>query len=432
MSGIILLAVMAVMFAVVIFVILKISKGRGGDEALQRYIRESEESNRRNMEMMSQRHTADMEMMSQRHTAELEMLTRRHEEQVNTLSRQWEERMQEMDRRSRESFKLLSQEVLDGSVSMLRGANAEQMDSVMKPMRERVDSLSQLVHRIEVQNSASRQSLDDRLEQLAGLNRSIGEEAKALTRALRGNSKVQGDWGETVLQTILEKAGLQEGVNFRAQPGGDESGSYRGEEGNLLRPDFVIDLPDGRHVVVDSKVSLTDYVRYCEADTEEERKKCARRHVDSVRKHIKELDTKRYQKAVSGALEHVLMFIPNEGAYLCALQEDADLWKYAYDSNVVIVSAAHLMSVVQLIGQLWREERQDRNAAEIARIAGLLYDSMADFTTRLRKVGASIDASRKVYEETAQMLDDGRPRSILARARKLRELGAKTGKTIAE
>ena len=394
-------------------------KGRSGsrdNEALREYIKGLNDSNQRNIDNLRQTHSAEMRL-----------LTERHEKQVEALSRQWEERITQLDSATRLAFKSLSQD----SAAFLKGENADQMNTVLAPLRQRLVELTVLIQRVQTDAASSRESLRERIDLLAEQNRSIGEEAKSLATALRGNSKVQGDWGETILQTILEKAGLQEGVNFRAQPGSDASGNaFRDSNGRLQRPDFIIDLPNGRRIIVDSKVSLTDYVEYCDAKDENDRNKYGKRHVDSVKKHVKELGDKQYQKAMPGVMEHVLMFIPNEGAYLCACSLDPELWKYAADQRVVIVSPAHLLSAVHIIGQLWREERQDRNAAEIARIAGLLYDSFVSLAGKMNDIGNAIEKTRTAYWETGNMLDDKNSKSLTRRAQRLKELGAKTTKSL--
>lgn len=415
---VILSAVTLVAIAAVAALALKGRSGSRDNETLREYIKGLNESNMRNIDNLRQAHSAEMRL-----------LTERHEKQVEALSRQWEERITQLDSATRLAFKSLSQD----SATYLKGENANQMNAMLTPLRQRLVELTALIQRVQTDATSSRETLRERIDLLAEQNRTIGEEAKSLATALRGNSKVQGDWGETILQSILEKAGLQEGLNFRAQPGSDASGNaFRDSNGRLQRPDFIIDLPNGHRIIVDSKVSLTDYVEYCDAKDENGRNKYGKRHIDSVKKHIKELGDKQYQKTVPGAMEHVLMFIPNEGAYLCACSLDPELWKYAADQHVVIVSPAHLLSTVHIIGQLWREERQDRNAAEIARIAGLLHDSFADLLDRMDRIGKSIDTARAAYDETRTLLDERNSKSLVRRAQKLKELGAKTTKTLEE
>lgn len=412
----ILIAVCAILF--IRWIVTKHPVGDNDSQAdiLRGYMEAVRESNRQTLEAM--RHDTDARIRS------IEDEGRRSTE---TLTRILDERLRQANERTCAAFDTIARNSLDDNTDRLKRDNATQMETVLSPLRQRIEELTRLIHDVEVNRNGAQQVLRERLDQLAEMNRTLGQEARGLALALRGNSKVQGDWGETILKTILDKAGLKEGLNYRSQPGSDAAGhSYRSDENTLLRPDFIIDLPDGHHVIIDSKVSLTDYVRYCEATDESGRSAAARRHLESVKRHINELATKKYQKAVEGSLEHVLMFIPNEGAYLAAMTIDDDLWRYAYDRNVAIVSPAHVLSTVQVIGQLWRQDRQDRNAAEIARVAGLLHDSLLDFATRFDKVGAALDSTRRTYDETRNMLSEENPKSLTRRAARLRELGAKT------
>lgn len=423
MMDVLIIILLILLFGAVAFMAINMMRKRDDGSqtaAMREYISGLDESNRRTIEAMRQSHSA-----------ELRMLTERHEEQVQALSRQWEARLQELDSHSRLAFQQLSRTALDGSVERLKASNGEMLDSVLDPLRQRLEALTELIHRVEVDSTSSRETLKQRIDMLAELNRAISDDARALTSALKGNSKVQGDWGETIMRSLLEKAGLEEGVNFRFQAGSDANGlSFRSDEGTLLRPDFIVDIPGDRHVIVDSKVSLTDYLKYCEADDPDTKSRCGKRHVLSVRRHIDELRDKKYQRSVPGALEHVLMFIPNEGAYLAAMRLDPDLWRYAYDHKVVMVTAPHLLTAIQIIAQMWRQERQDRNAAEIARVAGLLYDSFVTLNERMENVSRAIDNTRRTFDETRNMLNEGQAQSLTRRAMKLKEMGAKTHRSL--
>ncbi|MCM1290430.1 MAG: DNA recombination protein RmuC [Prevotella sp.] len=309
---------------------------------------------------------------------------------------------------------------------------SDRLSNILTPLRENIDAFSRMFVDARIQDAKDRQILQDRLEKLMRLNVDLGEDAKALSKALRGNSKIQGDWGESVLHRLLEKAGLKEGVNFIAQMSRDERGNtIRTEQGNLLRPDFVILLPNDRKLIIDSKVSLTDYVRMQDADDESEIEILRKRHIASVKKHIDELATKNYAKEVKGAAEHVLMFMPVEGAYLEAYSSEERLWEYAFAKKIVIISPANLASVLLLTEQLWRREKQNSNAEEIARQAGLLYDRLVMFAEEFTKIKTSLFAAQKAYDECAHRLSSGHL-SITSRAEKLRNLGAKTSKRLPE
>lgn len=340
---------------------------------------------------------------------------------------------EESTRRETEAtFKALANELLRTSTSSLRTENASQMEQLLRPLRERIESFSRTMNDAYVSQTAGTKSLNDQIDRLLKLNATIGEEARNLTLALKGDSKMQGDWGEMVLETLLENAGMRRGIHFQTQVTEQASGEkLRDEDGRLLRPDVVVSLPGEHKIVIDSKVSLTDYSRYLEADNEDERIRYASRHIASVKRHVDELDRKDYQKLVKGSAEHVLMFMPVEGAYLTAIQTDSELWKYAYDRHVVIVSPTHIFSVMQIIAQMWRQEKQNRNAAEIARQAGTLYDVFVRFTEDFSKVGRSLQAAVNSYEDCSHRLSRSN-QSLVAKAERLRDLGVKTSKRLGE
>lgn len=329
-------------------------------------------------------------------------------------------------------FQALASDSLGHSSMQLRQENQRQLDALLSPLRERIDSFSKIVRDSHIDSMSSQRSLNDQIERLARLNTIISEDARSLSQALRGDHKLQGEWGETVLETMLEREGLRRGVNFDIQLTRDSSGQpLRGEGGGLLRPDVVVYLPGGNCIIIDSKVSLSAYLDYCSASNPEMEKKAAARHLESVRRHIDELSSKKYQKVVKGAAEQVLMFIPNDGAFLAAMKFSHDLTDYAAKRDVVIVSPAHLLSVIHLVSQLWREERQQANAAEIAKMAGNLYDKVAAFASDLQNIERHLESAQSSYRGAYSKLVEGN-QSVIRRAEKLRDLGARTTKRINE
>lgn len=337
-----------------------------------------------------------------------------------------------MRRESEATFRAMANELLLNSTTSLRSENAAQMEELLRPLRDRIESFSKTMNDAYVSQTAGTKSLNDQIDRLLKLNASIGEEARNLTLALKGDTKKQGDWGEMVLETLLENAGMQRGIHFRTQVTDQDSGEkLRDEDGRLMRPDIVVSLPGDHKLIIDSKVSLTDYTRSLEAKSEEERARFSARHVASVKRHVDELDRKGYQKLVKGAAEHVLMFVPVEGAYLAAVQTDPELWKYAYDRKVVIVSPTHIFSVMQIVAQMWRQEKQNRNAAEIARQAGALYDVFVRFTEDFSKVGRSLQTAMNTYDDCSRRLSRSN-QSLVAKAERLRTLGLKTTKRLGE
>lgn len=311
-------------------------------------------------------------------------------------------------------------------------SEARKVNQLLTPLKQQIEQFNNTFIDSRVKDASARQTLLDRIDRLTALNTSIGTEARALTEALRGNSKIQGDWGEAVLRRLLESAGLREGLNFEVQLTRDDSGrTLRNEDGDLLRPDVVILLPEGRKLIIDSKVSLSDYVRLQECTDSDLQQSILKKHVASVRRHVDELAAKSYHKTVKGAAEQVLMFMPIEGAFLQAYAADSSLWDYAYRKKIVIVSPAHLASILHLVEQLWRRENQNANADEIARQAGLLYDRFVAFTEDFLKVQAALSNAQRAYDDCAKRLSSGHL-SLTARAERLRELGAKTTKKIPE
>lgn len=326
------------------------------------------------------------------------------------------------------NFERIAGESLERNSQSIRQTNADLMHSLLTPLRMRIEDFNREVSKSNTNSEASRRSLSDQIERLTRLNLSIGQEARNLSTALRGNTRVQGQWGETVLESLLERAGLKKGINFDTQVTRDTAGnSLRDEIGRHIRPDLIIFLPEGRNLIVDSKASLTAYLDYCDAATDKEASEALKRHVTSVRKHIEELSAKNYPKTVADSAEQVLMFIPNDGAMITAVDNDNSLVTYALDRGIVLVSPSQIMGLVMLISQIWRKEAQDRNAAEIARLGGLLYDSAKDFINDLQGVEKGLNTARKSYEAAYSRLANG-SRSFIARAERLRDLGAKTSR----
>lgn len=374
----------------------------------------------------SDRRMEDLEAIHAERERRIEEAGRRLEEAQSRL----EEKTSELGRVSALQFKNLASELLRESTESLRHTNSEQLDAVLTPLKEKLDVFSKAVNDTYVKENATRKSLSDQIDRLMRLNMTIGDETRNLSSALKGNSKVQGQWGEMVLESLLEGAGMIKGVNFFVQMGSEMGGgAISGEDGKRLRPDVVVLLPDDHRIVIDSKVSLTAYLEYVGASPGPERQRAARRHIDSVRRHVDELASRSYGSFVKNAAEHVLMFIPNEGAYFAANEIDHDIWKYAYDRNVVIVSPTHIFSVMQIISQLWRQENQNRNAAEIARLGGLMYDKFVAFTAELDNISRQLKGVESAYEKCRRHLTEGGT-SLVRRAERMRELGAKASKRL--
>lgn len=340
----------------------------------------------------------------------------------------------ENDARARareERMARLAEEAMQESQRRLRVENEAAMGRVLTPLREDIERFRKSVGEAYSAEARERFSLSERVRELVEANRSIGREARELADALRGNSKVQGDWGEMILQTILEKSGLQEGIHFVTQQTTDETGrTLRDERGNMLRPDVVVYYPGDRCIVVDSKVSLTAFVNMTTADDEATAAAARNAHVASVRSHIAELATKNYQDYVGNRkTDFVMMFIPNEAAYIEAMKAERNLWQEAYDKRVLIVSPTHLIAALRLVAQLWRHDAQARNAIEIATSAGRMYDKFVAFTDDMDRIDKAIRNTAAAHSDAMKKLRDGTG-NLISRAEKLRELGAKATKQL--
>lgn len=363
---------------------------------------------------------------------QIDLLTRQHAQQMEMLTAKYEQQNEALRQEMMLQFNVLASDVLRRNSESLKEANSEQIDALLRPLKENIESFKKTISEGYVKESSSRKLLEVQIERLVKLNETIGEEARNLTSALKGNSKVQGDWGEMILETLLENAGLERGINFETQLTRDSGGNVlKNDEGKLLRPDVLIKLPDNHSIIVDSKVSLTAFVDYCNAEDENVRIVAGKKHLQSVYAHIDELYAKMYQNNLKGAADYVMMFIPNESAYIAAVQLDINLWKYAYERGVIIVSPTHLFSVMSIVSQLWRQDKQNRNAMLIAERGGKLYDKLVLFMESFEKVGKSIDDAMTSYNKSFNQLRTGKG-NVLRQAEDMKALGAKASKSLPE
>lgn len=349
---------------------------------------------------------------------------------LNEKLRQEGEQRSAMRRESEQNFKELASAILDEKTKIFKENNEQRLGEILAPFKANLDDLQKKIDDCYTNEISEVKSLRSSLKELTELNTTISREARELTEALRGNSKVQGDWGEMILRQILEKSGLEEGVNFTVQATTNEDGSkIVGEENNQLRPDVIFHLPEGKHIVIDSKVSLTAYVNYVNATSEEERQKALSAHLQSVVGHVKELTGKQYQRYVKDAADFVMMFIPNEGAYMAAMNADPDLWDRAYQQHVVVLSPTHLISVLKLMYQLWTRDKQTKNALKIAEETGKLYDKLCGFVESFSEVGNALQKASKSYDKAYGQLSSG-PGNVLKKADDIKALGIKTAKQL--
>ncbi|MBO5961601.1 MAG: DNA recombination protein RmuC [Alistipes sp.] len=343
--------------------------------------------------------------------------------------RQQAEERKNLRLESERAFREIATSIFDEKSKVMRENNRTQLGEILTPFKSDLENLKKTIHDCYTGEVSEVKSLRDTIKDLQDLNNTIGREAKELTLALKGNSKVQGDWGEMLLKQLLEKSGLEEGVNYVLQATENEDGTkIKGEEGGQLRPDAIFHLPEGKSLIIDSKVSLTAYADYVNASVENQPAMLAL-HLRSIKNHVDELARKEYPKYVKNSADFVMMFVPNEGAYLAALNADKDLWANAYDRHVVIISPTHLISVLKLMYQLWMRDKQTKNALKIADETGKLYDKFVGFVDDLEEVGKHLDKASAVYGEAHKKLSSGKG-NILSRVESIKELGIKANKRL--
>ncbi len=331
-------------------------------------------------------------------------------------------------------FKSLAADIFSSQSEKFKEANETRLSEILNPLKEDIKDFKRRVDDTYMNSSKERTLLGEQMKRLMELNMSIGKEARDLTEALSGNTKVQGDWGEMVLETILVKSGLVEGENYFVQRTKNDDGTQiKNDDNGRLRPDVVVALPDKKCIVIDSKVSLTAYVNYINADNKDDRQRFGKAHLLSVRSHLKELETKRYQDFVGvgndDRIDYVLMFIPNEHAYMAAMTLDNNLWMEAYEKRVVIISPAHVISTLRLIAQLWTRDKQTKNALKIAEEGGKLYDKFVGFVNDMQTIEQSLGKASEAYASAMSKLHTGRG-CIVSKVENLKKLGAKTSKTL--
>ena len=330
------------------------------------------------------------------------------------LSENMEVQKQEVQRIRQEmnnEFKVLANEILQEKSKSFSEMNHERLAEILNPLKERLEGFKKTVEETYNNEARERFSLKEQIKELVERSESIGAEAKQLTHALRGDSKIQGDWGEMILESILEKSGLEKDREYFIQETlRDEEGhTIQGSDGRKMRPDVIIRYPGGENhqMVIDSKVSLTAYVNYVNID---------------------ELAGKSYQDYV-GKGDHVMMFIPNEAAYLAAMQADHALWQYAYEKKVLLLSPTNLIAALKLVADLWQRDKQTRNAIDIAEEGGKLYDKFAGFVEDMEKIGKSLNTTAMAYTDAMKKLKTGNG-NLIGRVEKLKVMGVKAKKNL--
>ena len=386
---------------------------------------------------MEQRLTAEKNTLAERAAAERTSLEERHATERAALEGQLREKMVEvatlrtrveqneserekMEEQFKAQFKNLANDILGEQSRQFRQTNKDEIDKLLKPFRDNITDFRERVERIYSSENEQRGALRNELENLMKLNARITTETANLTQALKGNSKVQGDWGEMILETILDNSNLIRGIHY------DTQHNLKDAEGNNLRPDVILYLPESKQIVIDSKVSLTAYADYVAAEDATVRNQHLAAHIASVRQHVKELGSKEYQRLLQSP-DFVIMFVPNEPAFLTALQSDTAIWSDAYDRKVIVSSPTNLFALLKLVDDLWKRNDQSKNTADIVTYGTKLYEQLVAFVTALESVGQSLEKAQSSYDEAYKRLCTGND-NIIRSGERLRKLGLPTKK----
>ena len=326
-------------------------------------------------------------------------------------------------------FRLMAGEIMEEKTKSFSEMNAEKIGNILDPLKEKIQLFEKKVEETYNNETREKESLRKELEQIVKANSKISDDAQKLTLALKGDSKLQGDWGEMQLETLLEKSGLQKGIHYLCQP------NYKTDENTNVRPDFIINLPDNKNFIIDSKVSLTAYERYFNAEDDNQRKIALNEHLQSINKHIQELSGKNYPSLYGiNSPDYVFLYVAVEPALNLALQNDLELFDKAMRKNVVLVSASTLLATMRTVSFIWRQENQKNNVIAIATESGKLYDKFVGFLEDMAKIGKSLDASSTSYHNAMNKLSESSKYgdTILGRMENLKKLGANTQKKISD
>lgn len=345
--------------------------------------------------------------------------------QMNDERRHLNDRIEELKNARAElsmQFKTVSADVLKEQSVDFKKNQQESLGQILTPLKDQLDAFKKRMEEINQINANDKGKMDEQLRNLLAMNQTLSEDAQNLTNALKGNTKRQGDWGETQLERVFEVAGFEKGINYTTQT------NFKDDEGNNKRPDFIVNLPDNRRLIVDCKVSLNAYMRYVKAETPEDKKKYLAEHVQALRNHIKGLASKNYQTIVKEMdLDYVFMFIPIEHAYIEALSADPEIYEAAYQNNIAITTASSLLPVLRTIENMWRIEKQNKNVQKIAEIGGKLHDKLVGFVEDMQGIDKALMNAKNSYDKAFKKLSEGKGNAI-GWAEKLKLQGAKVTK----
>lgn len=341
------------------------------------------------------------------------------------------EDFQKLQEQSKLQFENLANKILEEKSEKFSLNNTQQLKQILEPFQENINDFKKQVSEVYEKENKERFSLAEKVKELASLNQQISDDAKKLTRALKGDSKTQGNWGEMILERILEKSGLTKGREYFLEyqlTNEDDNPLYSQFSGKKMRPDAVVKYPDDRHVIIDSKVSLTHFSEISDENDQETHEILLYKHLNSIKNHINELSSKAYDD-YQNSLDFVMMFIPNEAAYIAAMQLDSNLWNYAYDKRILLLNPSNLITSLKLVSELWKRENQNKNALEIASRGAKLYDKFVTFTEHLERIGKNIDQAKTSYDDAFKTLTSGKDNLVL-QTEKMKNLGIKNKKEL--
>ena len=368
----------------------------------------------------------DIDKLQGREKELIDELSRESANNINLKEKLQEQKgeLEELQTRFTKEFENLANRIFDEKSSKFTQQNKDNIDQILKPLGEKIKLFEEKVNTVYVDESKQRAALAEQIRNLHDLNQQMSKDATNLTKALKGESKTQGNWGEFILESILEKSGLTRDREYSVQT------TFTGEEGKRQKPDVIINLPENRHIIIDSKVSLTAYENFCSEEDEALRKVSLYEHIASIRNHVKELSKKNYQNIYDlSSMDFVIMFVPIEPAMALASQEDITIWNDAFEKNIVIVSPSILLATLRTISNIWKQENQNKNAMEIARQSGALYDKFVGFVDDLISIGKKIDETKNSYSDAMKKLYDGRG-NIVRQIENIKSLGAKATKSL--
>jgi DNA recombination protein RmuC len=332
--------------------------------------------------------------------------------------------LQEAKNELSHEFKILANQIFEDKSKQFSSTHKEQFETLLKPFREQITNFSVQSREQFNTQAKDRYLLKDELLRLKEMNQQLSNDAINLTNALKGENKMQGNWGELVLERILEESGLREGIEYEKQS------TLKSSEGDIYRPDIIIHMPHKRDIIIDSKVSLRAYERFMSENNEVLKHKALKEHLQSIATHIKELSNKEYEKLEGiHSLDYVLLFMPIEGSFLLALQEDGEFFKRAYESNILVVSPSTLLVTLKTIEHIWRTQKQQENSKKIANEAEAMYDKLVGFVEEMLLIGSSIQKTQDSYENAMKKLSSGRG-NVIKRAQNMKELGLKPRKVL--